>query len=132
MNKRYCSHCGTANLGTAKICSKCSKPISSGLKIYQEENSGEEEIVVIKKKVQSKARRVKYVDEDGNEIEDHESSSFSTPKLSIDNVIIERPKKLTIAEVRNGAKVPSFDRSDSLPADIEVSSRSYFHQEKLD
>lgn len=129
MNKRYCSHCGTPNLSSAKTCVKCSKPISSGLVTTSVDN--EEEVVIVKKKIPAKARRIKYVDEDGNELDDENTFNGITPTLSMKDIVIEKPKKLTIAELKNGAQVPSFS-TESLPADIEVSSRSYFHQEKLD
>lgn len=134
LNKRYCSHCGTVNPRENKTCAKCGKAISSGIKVTNEENDDEdtEEIVVLKKKTPVKKRKIKYIDEDGNEINNDEVYAGVIPTLSMKDIVIEKPKKLTIGEIKNGASVPAFGGLEPLGDGVEVSSRSYFHQEKLD
>ncbi len=123
VNKKYCSHCGTPNPPVNKICVKCGKPISSALRI--EEEDADEEVVIVKKKRSAKA--VRYVYEDG---EEEFSGEIVIPSSS--DVSIQTAPKLTVGSLKNGAQVPNFAQGEALPSDIEVSSRSYFHNEKLD
>jgi hypothetical protein len=129
MNKRYCSHCGTPNPVHSKTCAKCGKPLSSGLKIPSYSDA-EEEVVIVKKRP-TQARKIRYVDEDGNDLDDDSfAGEIVTPKMS--DVIIEKPQKLTVAALKNGAQVNVGGGFEQLPPDIEVKSRTYFHQENLD
>lgn len=121
LNKRYCSHCGTPNPRNAQNCEKCKKPLNSALKTILQDD--EEEAVVVKKRPALKTRIVR---------EDEESFAGDIAQPSLKDVIIEKPQKLTVASLKNGIAIPSFGQSDSLPADIEVTSRSYFHKENLD
>lgn len=116
LNKRYCSHCGTPNSPANHTCSKCGKPIASALRDHDEEE------VVVKKRP-SRAARVIFED-DENEFAD----GIAMPDAS--DVVIQARPKLTIGSLHAGAQVPDF--ADSRPSDIEVTSKAYFHQEKLD
>lgn len=119
LNKRYCSHCGTPNPREVQTCAKCSKPLNSALKAALEDD-----VVIVKKRPTSKARVVYEDDED--------SFSGDIIQPSSNDVVIERAPRITVASLKNGASLPSFGQGDSLPADIEVSSKSYFHKENLD
>lgn len=119
LNKRYCSHCGTPNPREVQVCSKCKKPLNSALKTLIDD---EGETVIVKKRP-AKATRIVYEDEDDF------SGEIVIP--SSNDVIIERPQKITVASLKNGAPLPSF-AANELPPDIEVSSKSYFHKENLD
>lgn len=124
LNKRYCSHCGTPNTPSNQTCSKCSKPISSALRARVEDNDEQEVVIVKKKRPVSKARIVYQDDDDGFDGE------IAVP--SSNDIVIERPQKLTVGGLKNGAQVPTFGQIDTLSNDIEVGSRSYFHDQKLD
>jgi predicted RNA-binding protein len=122
INKRYCSHCGTPNPRENKICSKCQKPLNSALKISSE--ALEEEVIVVKKKRPTVKTKIVY--------EDDEEFDGEIVKPSFADVLIEKPKKFTIGSLKDGVAIPIISASESLPSDVEVSSKSYFHQEKLD
>jgi len=117
-NKRYCSHCGTPNPALNQVCSKCGKPISSALRdTYQEP---------AKKTVKaSRYQRPQYQD-DGD---DDWSGEIVMPSSS--DVIVQKAPKLTVANLRDGAQIPSFDLEE-LPTDSQVTSRAYFKQENFD
>ena len=123
LNKKYCSHCGTPNPRENHTCAKCGKPISSALKTSIEDS--DEEVVVVKKKKSTKAVRYAYEDD-----EDDFSGELATPSSS--DISIQVPPKLTVGSLKNGAQIPNFGQPEALPSDIEVTSRSYFHNEKLD
>ncbi len=125
LNKKYCSHCGTPNPREQVKCVKCGKPISSALRVAEIEDDNEEEVVVVRKKKSAKA--VRYVNEDG---EDEFTGDIVIPSSS--DITVQAPTKLTVGSLKDGAQVPNFGGGESLPTDIEVSSRSYFHQENLD
>lgn len=116
LNKRYCSHCGTPNPREVQVCAKCKKPLNSALKTLIDD---EEETVIVKKRP-VKATRIVY--------EDDFSGDIVQPSLN--DIVIEKPQKITVASLKNGAPLPSF-AANELPPDIEVSSKSYFHKEDL-
>ena len=124
LNKKYCSHCGTPNPRENHTCAKCGKPISSALRSTAQDDS-DEEVVIVKKKKPAKAVRQVY---EGDE--DDFSGELATPSSS--DISIQVPQKLTVGSLKNMAQIPNFGQQEALPADIEVTSRSYFHQEKLD
>jgi hypothetical protein len=122
INKRYCSHCGTPNPRENEICSKCEKPLNSALKASSEKL--EQEVIVIKKKRPTVKTKIVY--------EDEEEFDGQIVKPSFADVSIERPKKFTIGSLKDGVSIPFIGAVESLPSDVEVSSKAYFHQEKLD
>ena len=121
LSKRYCSHCGTPNPRDTQTCAKCKKPLNSALKATLEEN--DEEVVIVKKRP-TKATRIVYED-------DGESFAGEIIQPNMSDIVIERPQKITVASLKNGAPLPSFGANE-LPPDIEISSKSYFHKEDLD
>jgi len=116
LNKRYCSHCGTPNTPTNETCSKCGKPLSSGLTQH------------IPQGKPVKASRFQRAPV--NESDDDWDGEIIMP--SSNDVLVETPRKLTIGGLKNGAGVPSFGGLEQLPADIQVTSKSYFHDQKFD
>jgi hypothetical protein len=122
INKRYCSHCGTPNQRENKVCSKCEKPLSSALKTFS--NEVEEEVLIVKKKRPVTKTKIVY--------EDDEEFNGEIIHPSSSDIVIENQKKFTIGSLRDGAKIPNISFNEQLPSDIEVSSKAYFHQEKLD
>jgi ribosomal protein L40E len=124
LNKKYCSHCGTPNPRENHTCAKCGKPISSALRSTAQDDS-DEEVVIVKKKKPAKAVRYVYEGDDEEFV-----GELATPSSS--DISIQVPPKLTVGSLKNGAQIPNFGQPEALPSDIEVTSRSYFHQEKLD
>ena len=122
INKRYCSHCGTPNPRENEICSKCGKPLNSALKVSSEKL--EQEVIIVKKKRPTVKTKIVY--------EDDEEFDGEIVQPSFLDVSIERPKKFTIGSLKDGASIPVFGAAESVPSDVEVSSKAYFHQEKLD
>jgi hypothetical protein len=120
MSKRYCSHCGTPNDPLNETCSKCGKPLNSGL-----HQQTVRETKFVKASRFQRPAQVSYNDHD-----DDWDGEIVIPRSS--DVVIESPRKLTVAGLKNGDQIPSFRGVDQLPDDIQVSSKSYFHNEKLD
>jgi hypothetical protein len=116
MSKRYCTHCGTPNIPTNETCSKCGKPLSSGLHQHASEKKPA--------KASRFDRRAQVEDDD-----DDWSGDITMPDSR--DVIIQKPQKLTIGGLRDGAQIPSF-AGEQLPSDIQVTSRAYFHDQKFD
>lgn len=124
LSKRYCSHCGTPNSREVQTCGKCKKPLNSALKAVLQDDDFEEALPIKRKRPTSKARIV-YED-------DGESFDGDIVQPSLSDVIVEKPKKFTVGALRDGAPIPTVGGGEQLPSDVEVSSRAYFHQEKLD
>ena len=118
LNKSYCSHCGTPNITTNQICSKSDKPISSAL---HTPDYGES-----KRIKPSKFKKRPVVEDD-----DEDDGNWEIVIPSSNDVVIQKSCKLTIASLQNGADIPNFGM-ETLPPDIEISSKSFFKQEKLD
>jgi hypothetical protein len=118
MSKRYCTHCGTPNDPLNETCSKCGKPLSSGLTQHAPQSKP------------VKASRFQRASVHYNDHDDDWDGEIVMPRSS--DVLIDSPRKLTIGGLKDGAGVPSFGGLEQLPADIQVTSKSYFHDQKFD
>ena len=103
---RYCPHCGSRNdyvQGIAPIkCKSCSKPLSATA--FQAPVSAKKLAVPVK---------AKYYRQDSEEIEVEEDTYFETPSLARLEVTVNVPKRLTIAQLQNGAEIASLDKNIS-------------------
>ena len=118
LNKRYCSHCGTPNLPVNHSCAKCGKPISSALKTPEYNERPIKQV---------RASRFRSAIEDDEE----NDGNWEIVIPSSSDVVIQKSGKLTIASLQNGAEIPRFGM-ETLPPDIEIGTKSFFQQEKLD
>ena len=117
MSKRYCAYCGTPNIPTNETCSKCGKPLGSGFHQHTKES---------KPAKASRFQRAPVY----NESDDDWDGEIVIPSSS--DVLIDSPRKLTIGGLKDGAGVSSFGGLEQLPPDIQVTSKSYFHDQKFD
>jgi hypothetical protein len=103
---RYCSSCGSRNdyvQGIAPTkCKSCSKPLSAVA--FQAPTSPKKLAVPVK---------AKYYRKDSEEIELEEDIYFETPSLARLEVTVSVPRRLTIAQLQNGAEIASLDKNIS-------------------
>lgn len=102
---KYCPHCGSRNdyiQGIAPTkCKSCSKPLSAAA--FQAPASHKKLAVPIK---------ARYYKEDSEDVVEEEIY-FETPSLARLEVTVNVPKRLTIAQLQNGAEMVSLDKTIS-------------------
>jgi ribosomal protein L37AE/L43A len=105
---RYCPNCGSKNdyiEGVAPLnCKSCKKPLSAAaFKPAQDK--------IVKKAPIVRAR------EESSEDDEYIESCYETPFLSRLEVNVSVPKRLTVAELRNGAEIAALD-SNITPSNL--------------
>ncbi len=94
---RYCTSCGTkhtVSLKPVKFCSSCGTPFEA----------------VASTQTQQQATKPQTA---SNVVEDHDSEDFELPQINASDFIIERPKKLTVQDIRNSPGAGGGDRGDA-------------------